>query len=590
MQRTLRFALLLSLLPTACFLNGCKKKHRGSTDLAQNVQKVVASPQLAILQWANYSDYQAQVKTFYDAREYALAWTDNGALTDQARTLIEDFDHAELKGLRPADYDAPRWPDRVAKIEQIHKKNDTSEGAQNLLAQFDAAMTIDAMRYISDLHSGRVNPQHLTFDIDVPAKRAAFDLPAFLNDQVTEAGDPNTAIAGVEPQNAMYLATEKALPHYIELAQNQAQSQGQPAAALLPAVGTKSIAVGQPYPAASLYILESHLALEGDWAGGPPPQPTANLYPQEAADAVKLFQQRHGLADDGRLSQATVDAINVPMTERVEELNLALERWRWLAEPYTNPRILENLAEFQVRAYNPDHTLAFKMKTVNGEFKGGHETPVFTRMMRYVVFRPYWNVPPSIIKKELLVHIQKSGIGYLAEKNYEVVDKAGNPVSGYSAADIEHLRYDVREKPGPKNSLGLVKFMFPNEYDVYMHSTPELNLFNLFKRDRSHGCVRLEHADQMAEWVLSGQGDWDAQKIADAMQNEQANNKTVGLKSPLPVVIFYLTATADEDGTIHFFNDVYGYDKSLEDVINKGMPYPSTPAKINPKLTPGETV
>ena len=116
-----------------------------------------------------------------------------------------------------------------------------------------------------------------------------------------------------------------------------------------------------------------------------------------------------------------------------------------------------------------------------------------------------------------------------------------------------------------------------------MHSTPELNLFNLFKRDRSHGCVRLEHADQMAEWVLSGQGDWDAQKIADAMQNEQANNKTVGLKTPLPVVIFYLTATADEDGTIHFFNDVYGYDKSLEDVINKGMPYPSIARENQPE-------
>ena len=211
-------------------------------------------------------------------------------------------------------------------------------------------------------------------------------------------------------------------------------------------------------------------------------------------------------------------------------------------------------------------------------------------MMRFVVFRPYWNVPPSIIKKELVPHIQKSGIGYLADKNYEVTTADGTPVNGYSPNDIEHLRYAVREKPGPKNSLGLVKFMFPNEYDVYMHSTPELNLFNLTRRDRSHGCVRLEHADQMAVWVLSGQGDWDEQKIADAMQNEEANNKTVGLKTPLPVVIFYLTATADEDGTIHFFDDVYGYDKSLEEVLSKGMPYPSAPAKINPKLTPGETV
>ena len=132
--------------------------------------------------------------------------------------------------------------------------------------------------------------------------------------------------------------------------------------------------------------------------------------------------------------------------------------------------------------------------------------------------------------------------------------------------------------------------MFPNEYDVYMHSTPELNLFNLTRRDRSHGCVRLEHADQMADWVLDGQGDWDPDKIAAAMNAEDKNNKTVGLKTPLPVVVFYLTATADEDGTIHFFDDIYNYDHDLQQMLDKGMPYPQSPAKINPKLTPGETV
>ena len=354
---------------------GCKKKHRGSTDLAQHVQQVVASPQLAILQWVNYSDYQAQVKQFYDARDYALAWTENGEPTAQAHTLIDDFVNATAKGLRPDDYDAARWTQRMDRLHAIQKSHDSSEGAQNVVAEFDAAVTISAMRYISDLHSGRVNPQHLTFDIDVPAKRAAFDLPAFLNDQVAEAGDPNAAIATVEPQNPMYTATEKALQQYIALAKEQTAARAtvlngvmSPTAALLPAVAS-TVSVGQPYPAAALYVLESHLAMEGDWAGAAPQQGNESTYTQEASDAVMRYQARHGLTPDGKLTGATVASINVPMTMRVEQLNLSLERWRWLAEPYQNPRLLENLAEFVVRAYNPDHSLAFKMKTVNGQFQ-----------------------------------------------------------------------------------------------------------------------------------------------------------------------------------------------------------------------------
>jgi murein L,D-transpeptidase YcbB/YkuD len=165
-------------------------------------------------------------------------------------------------------------------------------------------------------------------------------------------------------------------------------------------------------------------------------------------------------------------------------------------------------------------------------------------------------------------------------------------MSSATVTDIEHLRYAVRQKPGPKNSLGLVKFLFPNEYDVYMHSTPELNLFNLTRRDRSHGCVRLQHADQMAQWVLSNDkpdGDWDQDKVTGMMTDDENNNKTINLKTPLPVAILYLTANVDEDGNIDFFNDIYGYDQQLEAALAKGRPYPKGEVKINPKLTPGET-
>jgi murein L,D-transpeptidase YcbB/YkuD len=254
-----------------------------------------------------------------------------------------------------------------------------------------------------------------------------------------------------------------------------------------------------------------------------------------------------------------------------------------------------NLPEFLVRTYEADHTLAFKMRVVDGEAKGNHDTPMFVRLMRYVVFRPYWNLPPSIVKKEIVPHVNRSGIGYLESHDYEAYKNDGSVVSSVTVADLEHSRVGVRQKPGPKNSLGLVKFLFPNEYDVYMHSTPELNLFDLTRRDRSHGCVRLQHADQMALWVLHGdqadpdaENGWDADKINAAMTGDD-NNKSINLKKPLPVVIGYFTANADEDGSVHFFDDIYGYDKELEGALTKGRPYARGEMKVNPKLTPGET-
>jgi murein L,D-transpeptidase YcbB/YkuD len=247
-----------------------------------------------------------------------------------------------------------------------------------------------------------------------------------------------------------------------------------------------------------------------------------------------------------------------------------------------------------VRAYDEDHTLAFEMKVVDGEAKGNHDTPMFVRSMRYMIFRPYWNLPISIIKKELVNHLGAGGKDYMEKNEYEVTTGNGTPVPSWTVNDLVHGRYMVRQKPGPKNSLGLVKFMFPNEYDVYMHSTPEMNLFNLTRRDRSHGCIRLNDAEKMADWVLDGQGDWDEDSIHEAMYgptdgSAPVDNKQVGLKKPLTVSVTYLTANGDEDGSMHFFNDIYGYDKQLETALAAGRPYEQAPIKINPKLTPGET-
>jgi murein L,D-transpeptidase YcbB/YkuD len=567
-----------------------------TTDYAGNVERLVGSPTLPSMRWPNYADDQANVQKFYDDRDDELAWTRDGRPTQAALALLQLFQDAAKQGLNPEDYDADaagagRWAERLRQLAVIAKTEDDSEAAQDAVARFDVAVTISAMRYLEDLHVGRVNPESLNFDIDTPEKRAAFDVATLLNDQVVDATDVPAVVESVEPQSAIYKATEQALAAYRVLAMEQSAAPWPP----LPALpsGTKPVGVGGSY--AALGQLLARLQFEGDLPGKSPSSSVIQSYSAEIAAGVKQYQQRHGLQDDGRLGPATIESLNVPMSVRVQQLDDSLERWRWLPDNYIQPRVLVNLPEFMLRAYEPDHTLAFKMEVVDGHAKGNHDTPMFVRLMRYVVFRPYWDLPLSIVKKDLLPHIAKSGLGYLERNDYEVYKNDGTVVTSYTAKDLEHARYSVRQRPGPKNSLGLVKFLFPNEYDVYMHSTPELNLFGLSRRDKSHGCVRLQHADQMALWVLYGdqsdpdeENGWDADKV-DVAMNGDLNNRTVGLKTPLPVVIGYFTAMADEDGTMHFFDDLYGYDKDLEAAVAKGRPYERDEMKINPKLVPGET-
>jgi murein L,D-transpeptidase YcbB/YkuD len=557
---------------------------QNTAQYADNVESLLGSAKITSMRWPDYALDQPAVRGFYDDRDDELAWVRNGKPTAQATRLIQMFNDAATKGLEPEDYDASRWAARAAKLAEIAKNKDTSDAAQETVAEFDVMMTICAMRYLEDLHVGRINPQALNFDIDTPAKRAAFDVQTLLNDDLVDAKDVPGVVASVEPQSPFYKATEAALPGYLALERMQSASQPQPLPSLT--VGTKPIAVGGTYGA--LQPLLVRLQMEGD---APQTMAASTVYTAELSAAAKHYQDRHGLQDDGKLGQATIDSLNVPMSVRVQQMDDALERWRWLPDNYEQPRVFANLPEFLLRTYNADHSLAFKMRVVDGEAHGEHDTPMFVRMMRYVVFRPYWSLPPSIIKKEIVPHLSRSGLGYLASHDYEVYKNDGTVVTDFTQSDIEHLRFGIRQKPGPKNSLGLVKFLFPNEYDVYMHSTPELNLFALTRRDRSHGCVRLQHADQMAQWVLSNDqpnGGWDQDKVDDAMNGDD-NNKTISLKSPLPVLIGYFTAMADEDGSMHFFDDIYGYDKELQAALAKGRPYARDEMKVNPKLTPGET-
>jgi len=580
--RTVAAVCALTLLVTA---DGCRRHRKtksapNTTKYADNLQKIVAKTQLpkemldakelTSLRWPNFSDYQPIVAQFYDDRNYEVAWTRDGAPTASTNGFIKAFQDAGAKGLIPEDYDASRWADRVQKV---------GDKSADTISAFDVAMTVNVMRFISDLRIGRVNPSHFNFDINVQDKK--YDLAEFVSDNAVDATDVPGLIARAEPDSEQYRKTEEALAHYLELAKQQEQAGAEP----LPMV-EKAVSVGGSYPAAAQLL--TRLQLEGDVDGGASESAKTTVFDAELSDGVKSYQHRHGIGEDGRLTPQTTKSLNVPLTERVTQLQNSLERWRWLPDPYVNPRLLVNLPEFVLRGYTPEHKLDFTMKVVVGKVVGEHQTPVFTHMMKYLVFRPYWNVPVDIARKELVPHIVTNQ-GYLATKNFEVTNSKGVVLTSYTAKQVSQGGVMVRERPGPKNSLGLVKFMFPNQYDIYLHSTPAVSLFDRTRRDFSHGCIRVQKPDELAAWVLEGQGEWDLEKVQEAM-NSGPDNITVSLKTPLPIVIFYATALVEEDGQVHFFDDIYGYDTQMQKVLVKGPPYPIKPDPVAPKTKSGGTL
>jgi murein L,D-transpeptidase YcbB/YkuD len=518
---------------------------------------LIKGADLADLRWPNFRDYRDQVSTFYEAGAYTLPWIRSNEPTSEASDLIQLFKTASESGLNPDDYDAQRWDDRVAGLRS--RSEDT-------LVHFDLALTICAMRYVSDLHVGRVNPRHFKFGIDVGPKR--YDLTEFLRNRVVYSPDVRSAIAAVEPGYAGYRRLKTALDTYFKLA---AEGDGAP----LP-VPVKTVRLGDSYP--GMPQLVARLNQLGDTVpvNWQEQREAATVYQGAVIEAVKHFQTRHGLAPDGNLGKGTLAALNTPLRTRVQEIQLALERYRWIPDSFPQPPIVVNIPDFRLRTMiRQPGALPLDMEVVVGKAYH-HRTPVFADYMRYVIFRPYWEVPASIAEAELIPKMTRNP-NYAAAHNFIVVDHAGDTVANGVVSDavLAGLRagqYRIRQKPGPKNSLGLVKFIFPNSYNVYMHGTPATELFSRFRRDFSHGCIRVQNPPALATWVLHGDPEWTEDRISAAMNDDET--VTVNLAHPIPVLILYSTAVAEPNGDIHFFDDIYGYDADLRQALESGYPYP----------------
>jgi len=320
--------------------------------------------------------------------------------------------------------------------------------------------------------------------------------------------------------------------------------------------------------------LQRLLHLLGDLPGISVADPPDLAYKGSLVVAVKHFQQRHGLEPDGIIDAHTFKEMNTPLSQRVLQLKLTLERWRWLPHEFNRLPIVVNIPEFRLYAANAEYRSAFSMKVVVGRsYK--HQTPVFAAELKSVIFRPYWNVPLDIERQELLPDLRKNP-NYLREHSYAIADSHGDVVSeGDVSEEIQKEVYSgklfIRQKPGQDNSLGLIKFDIPNVYDVYLHGTPAAQLFSRSRRDFSHGCIRVENTAALAAWVLRDQSGWTTERILGAMNGDKTLR--VNLTAPIPVLILYGTAVVAEDGETHFFDDIYGHDAVLNKALAKGYPY-----------------
>jgi murein L,D-transpeptidase YcbB/YkuD len=302
-------------------------------------------------------------------------------------------------------------------------------------------------------------------------------------------------------------------------------------------------------------------------------------YSAALVDAVKGFQRRHGLEPDGVVGAGTIKALNIPLAQRVRQIELAMERMRWLPKLDDRSHIFVNVALFRLWATDPvGGEEPLRMRVVVGQALS-HRTPLFVEQMEYVVFRPYWNPPRGITVLELIPH-QRRDTTYFDREQLEIV-ASGDENAQALPATPENLsaliagKLFIRQRPGPKNALGLAKFIFPNDENVYMHGTPARQLFSRARRDFSHGCIRLEDPARFAEWVLKDYPEWTRKRIDAAMQGDRPTR--VNLKAPLTVVLFYDTVHVNSEGVVFFAEDIYGHDRALDSALRYGYPYPAKP-------------
>jgi murein L,D-transpeptidase YcbB/YkuD len=534
--------------------------------VADAVRSVLDSGHHPWLRWPDLADVTIALHTIYEEEPDDLFWFAGKVPYPAVSDAVGALARAHERGLEPSDYDAARIG------EEWDRLRSDPEASGNERALFDLALTIGVLREMEAVTIGRVDPRTLDWGYDVAPRK--LDRPAVLREARVGAGIPAT-LDSLEPPFPHYRRNVHTLARYRVLA-----AEGEPPPVPDLPKGRRKIEPGQPWE--GVPALEARLRRVGDLATDAPAPGTASdgtpLYAGAVVDAVRRFQERHVLDADGVIGKGTLEALNVPLAHRVRQLELALERGRWLPDIRNRPTVFVNVPIFRLWAADPaSGGEPLRMRVVVGEALG-HHTPLFVGDMTYVVFRPYWNPPYGIAVKELVPQARRDPT-YMERENLEIVasgadDAPDLPPTPENLDAVVAGRLHIRQKPGPRNALGLVKFIFPNSESVYMHGTPAPQLFSRTRRDFSHGCIRLEDPAALAAWVLRDQPEWTPERIQAAMQGDRPTR--VNLKTPLTVVLFYDTVHVNSEGVARFADDIYGDDAALDEALAHGYPYPRT--------------
>ncbi|MEO7085881.1 MAG: L,D-transpeptidase family protein [Gemmatimonadaceae bacterium] len=443
-----------------------------------------------------------RVRALYASYAYAPLWIEEGGVRERASALLSALQNAPTHALRTDAYPL----DSIAKW--VNDKRIDSTAGPSVIANADIVLTAAYVAYASDMLVGQIDPKSVSQSWHIPARPAAVDsaLVATLTDSSMVAG-----LDAMAPRDSEYAVLKQEYQRYRDMAGHGGWKQID--AAVSPAE------------------LTARLAAEGYEASSP----------DSVKAALALWQSRHDLDADGKLGRATREALNVSADDRMRQIGANMERHRWLPRALGDRYVYVNVPSFRLDAYDSGQR-TLSMKVVVGAEYDGRATPVFSDSMRFVVFRPYWTPTATMLKTEIRPKIAADR-GYLARNDME-----------YGMTDGVRV---LRQRPGPHNSLGLVKFLFPNDYNIYLHDTNEKSLFGKSARAASHGCIRLEQPDKLAQYVLG----WTPDSVSNAM-NSGKNDRRITLAKKVPVYIVYFTAYA-RDGALHFANDVYRRDDAL---------------------------
>ena len=486
------------------------------------------------------ADEWKHVKSLYARFNQSLLWLDDkGVHQPRVSALLNAIANADSDAMR---LDAYPLEDLTQALQALDNKHPTAEQ----LANADVLLSSAYAAFGENMLTGQLDPSEFNQNWHISRREERIDSAMALTLRTDDFG---AGLARMRPQDPMYDSLRVEYAKYRDLV---AKGGWQPVP------DGKALKRGAADSPTRLTALRARLAAEGYLADSTTaPADSANtkatatrtmprpVYDRSLAAAVADFQARHGIVVDSMLGAETVEAMNLPAQYRLAQIAANLERYRWMPRDLGTRYILVNVPQFYLHAFDSGQKV-LDMKVIVGQEYQDKATPVFSDSMEFVVFRPYWNVTPAIAAKEIFPK-EAASPGYLAANNMQVYN--------------DHGRQAVRQLPGPKNSLGLVKFMFPNDFNIYLHDTPNDELFKKDIRAFSHGCIRLEKPAELAQWVLG----WPADRVQQAMENG-ANNKQVNLPQKIPVYIVYFTAFV-ENGQLAFGNDLYERDSKLVEAL-----------------------